>query len=188
MRRISIFAGVAMLLLAGCAPESEPPNATPIPTARYSIYFDHEKTVVPRQTDTWELALVRTPYPFLRDLPPADSTAIDGTYFKDEFSEVTPFPCRRCADYRLDGGLWRMNLAGGVFRIYYEVTDWRDVASFVVDGNRLEIFNDPSCTETVGVYEWELDGDTLTLRVIDDDCAVGRRARNLTNIAWTREG
>lgn len=187
--------GVLILMVAACSPAATPvapdvPTASPAPvsTATLSPPTDTPRSPTdeppPVATDVWIAVVQRTPYPFTRPLPPADATVIDGTYTKIELKEATPFPCRRCADYRVEGGLWKLQLDRGVFRIYHEITGWRNVGSYAVMGQRVEFFNDPTCQDGVGVYEWALEDGSLTLSVIDDTCAIGVRADNFTSLPW----
>ncbi|MFQ5575562.1 MAG: hypothetical protein ACE5G8_01095 [Anaerolineae bacterium] len=53
-----------------------------------------------------------------------------------------------------------------------------------MSNNRLALFNDPACFETVGRYTWRLQGSTLHLQALDDSCAVGRRAQTFAGRTW----
>jgi len=77
-----------------------------------------------------------------------------------------------------------VNPAKGVFRIFHRVTGWKDIGSFYVSGDRLILANDPVCHEVIGVYRWRLEEGRLTLKEIDDPCAIHLRAANLTSLAW----
>ncbi len=123
-------------------------------------------------------------YPYTKPLPPAVSSAIDGVYAKIDPDESTPTPCRRCAEYRLEGGTWVLKLDKGTFRFKHTDVGWESNGSFTVSGDRITLFNDPSCTEDVGVYQWSLDQGNLTFKVIQDDCAIGLRAKNLMQMEW----
>jgi hypothetical protein len=125
-----------------------------------------------------------SPYPFTTPLPPADPTILDGLYTKLDPKQGTPVPCRRCPDYAPEGGLWTLTFDKGIFRVFHTVTGWRSVGSFTVSGNRIMLFNDPTCHEEVGIYTWFLEGGWLTLHVVDDRCAISLRAMNLTNQPW----
>ena len=93
--------------------------------------------------------------------------------------------CRRCPDYVPEGGVWKLNLDKGIYRIFHEFTGWRSIGSFVVDGNQVQLFNDPTCMEAVGTYIWAVDAGALNLQVIEDECAIRMRAKNLTQLPWT---
>jgi hypothetical protein len=135
-------------------------------------------------SDLWSELLRRSPYPFTLPLPPPDATVIDGTYTKFETKETPPVPCRRCPDYAPEGGIWKVNLSKGVFRIFHKATGWKDIGSFIVSGDQLILANDPVCHEVIGVYQWKLEEGKLILTVIEDKCAIELRAMNLTKLPW----
>jgi len=139
---------------------------------------------MPTPTDVWTTLLQTTPYPFSTPLPPPTPTILDGAYVKLEPNVGTPVPCRRCPDYAPEGGIWKLHLDGGIFRIAHEVTGWRSLGSFVVSGDRFTLFNDPNCIDEVGTYTWTLDEGELTLKIVDDDCAIRLRAKNLSSLPW----
>ena len=132
----------------------------------------------------WSELLQRTPYPYTLPLAPHSATPIDGTYTKIETKQEPPIPCRRCPDYAPEGGLWKLNLRGGVFRIFHAITGWKDIGSFFVSADQLILANDPVCHEVFGLYRWNLEEGNLTLTVIEDKCAIGLRAMNLTHLPW----
>jgi hypothetical protein len=132
----------------------------------------------------WYELILRMPYPHSMPLPPPESTPIDGTYAKRELKEEPPVHCRRCPDYAVEGGIWKVHLDKGVFRIFHGVTGWKSIASFVVSGEELLIANDPVCQEVLGRYTWKLQNGQLILKVIEDSCAIGLRAKNLSNLPW----
>ena len=135
-------------------------------------------------TDIWHELLQRTPYPYTLPLPPAEATPLDGTYTKFEMKETPPVPCRRCPDYAPEGGIWKVNFSKGVFRIFHTVTEWKDMGSYILSGDQLTLANDPVCHEVIGVYRWKLEEGKLVLTVIEDKCAIGLRAMNLTKLHW----
>ncbi len=163
---------VVLLLLLACGPAA---RLTPGVSA-----ISAEAT----PEDRWAALLQRTPYPYTTPLPPPQPSALDGTYVKTDPKQATPFPCKRCPDYLPEGGLWKLHLSQGIFRIYYQVNGWRSIGSFTVSGDRLLLFNDPHCVDTLGRYTWQLDGGRLFLQVVEDDCSVGLRALNLTEMPW----
>jgi hypothetical protein len=138
----------------------------------------------PSPSAIWSELLQRTPFPFRMDLPPPNPTSIDGTYTKSETKETPPVPCRRCPDYAPEGGIWKLNFNKGVFRIFHAATGWKDIGSYVVSGDRLTLANDPVCHEMFGTYKWKLEKGTLLLTMIEDKCAIGLRAMNLTKLPW----
>lgn len=132
----------------------------------------------------WTELLQKNPFPHTAPLPSSDPTVLDGTYAKFDPKKTPPVPCRRCPDYVPEGGIWKLNLGKGVFRIFHEFTGWRSIGSFVVDGERVQLFNDPTCIEVSGSYTWKLKEGRLGLQVVEDKCAIGMRAKNLTQLLW----
>jgi hypothetical protein len=171
---IVIAALTAALLLAACALYAtvEPGEATPIPQT------------TPPPAEVWAELLQRTPFPYLTPLPAPSTTPLDGIYIKIDPDPATPTPCRRCPDYKPEGGLWKLQLDKGILRLVYHVTGWKSITSFSVSGDRLTVFNDPYCTEDVGTYTWKLEQGQLTVTAIQDECSIGLRAKNLTMFPW----
>jgi hypothetical protein len=134
--------------------------------------------------DGWLALLGRTPVPWTTPLPAQKATVLDSTYVKINPRLATPFPCKRCPDYALEGGLWKLQLDKGVFRIYYTVNGWRSLGSYSVSGDMLYLFNDPYCNWDTGSYNWTLDEGVLILTEIDDPCSQGLRAANLIEQPW----
>lgn len=135
-------------------------------------------------TDIWIALFERTPVPWATPLPPLEPTILDATYVKINPRLATPFPCKRCPDYALEGGLWKFSLSKGVFRIYYTMTGWRSLGSYAVAEDRLHLFNDPYCNRETGIYNWKIKDGALILTEIDDPCSQGLRAANLTDQPW----
>lgn len=142
-----------------------------------------QKGVTDSMSPEWTGLLQRMPYGF-KTLPPAERSPIDGTYTKVDPKEDPRVPCRRCPDYAPEGGLWKLQWDRGVFRILHVSSGWKSIGSFVVDANRLSLFNDPVCHEITGLYTWTLEDNQLVLRVVGDECAILLRAMNLTKQPW----
>jgi hypothetical protein len=132
----------------------------------------------------WTDLLQTSPYPYVVPLPEARPTVLDGTYTKVVVTQSEHVHCRRCPEYAPEGGLWKLNLDRGVFRIFHEATGWRSIGTFIVAGDRLVLANDPACQECIGVYSWKLEEGRLRIRTIDDPCAIKLRAMNLTQQPW----
>lgn len=142
----------------------------------------------PRATPT--VREIPFPYPFVTPTPPEAPTAIDGTYER-AVPDAAAGPvgkCRRCPPYRLElGDTNTLRLDAGVFTVAHALTDWKNAGHYVLDGDRIELFNDPNCPKERGVYAFTLEGGTLTLEVVEDRCAFGGlRARYLTATSWPR--
>ena len=138
----------------------------------------------PTTAESWLALLEKRPHSYTTPVPDGGATVLDGTYVKMEPNEGTPVPCRRCPDYLPEGGIWRLRLDGGVFHIFHEATRWQSLGSFAVDGDRLYLFNDPTCFRLTGVYAWQRAEGGLDLTAIEDGCQVGRRARSLAGMVW----
>ena len=168
----TLFTILTICLTAACGSNTTTPEITaPIGT--------------PTPPDIWETLLDATPYPHLLPLPESAPSPLDGTFAKVDPSPPQWWTCYRCADYRPMGGIWRVQFDQGVMRVFYEVTNWKSIASFTVEGNRLQIFNDPFCPQEVGEYEWSIDAGQLTFALIQDGCAFDLRAENLVKQSWT---
>lgn len=134
---------------------------------------------------TWDLLLAQTPVAYTTPLPAEIKTPIDGTYAKIDPSPPQWWLCRRCADYRPSGGIWKLQFERGVMRIYYEVTGWKSLASYTVEGDHLTLFNDPYCRDEVGEYTWKIEAGNLELETISDTCSFDLRGENLSGQNWT---
>jgi len=113
---------IAAVLLAACASSAAGHTATPITTQEFQIPTSTSAN------ERWVELFDRTPFPFTTPLPSSHNTAIDGTYIKINPRTATPFPCRRCPDYAMEGGLWKINFDEGIFRMIYSVNGWRSLA------------------------------------------------------------
>jgi hypothetical protein len=180
---------ISLCFIAACgnAPTTTttPVQSPDLPTSTEPIAT---QVVEPSATATpegiWENLLLATPYPYLLPLPAASTSPLDGTFAKIDPSPPQWWTCYRCADYRPTGGIWRLQFDKGVMRIYYDVTDWKSIASFTVEGNRLKIFNDPFCPQEVGEYQWNIENGLLNLAAIVDGCAFDLRRENLIKQPW----
>lgn len=137
----------------------------------------------PSPSGGWSDLLQVTPFAYTDPLPEPVESPLDGTYAKVDPSWPQWWLCRRCADYRPAGGIWKLQFDQGIMRIYYDVTGWHSLASFTVSGDRLTLFNDPYCGEK-GEYKWKLKDGQLELAVINDSCSFQLRGRNLSEQPW----
>jgi hypothetical protein len=157
-------------------------NTPAAPTPESAAPLTEKSTSAP--TDIWLSLLEQDPFPYTTALPPLSPTELDGLYAKLEPSKGTPVPCRRCPDYLPEGGVWKLSLDDGAFRIFHPFTGWHSLGSFTVSGRRFVVSNDPACYREVGVYTWTLHGGRLSFDVLDDACQVGRRARSFASMPW----
>ena len=157
----------ALMLVASCT--SGTPRGSAEPTGDPSAWRTDE----------------REPYPFVTPIPSRSATPIDGLYRRNYRQGPEPIPCVRCAPFRLDRGESTLELRQGRYYVVHELTDFTTRGHYVVEGDRLELFNDPNCPETRGEYSWHLEGESLTLEALDDPCAFDLlRARYLSAAPW----
>jgi hypothetical protein len=171
--RIAIWALMAVLLV-GCSEGDSPPgSAAASPTGDLGRW----------RTDPSE------PYPFMTPIPPRRPTPVDGTYRREYDRGSEPIPCRRCAPYRLDRGVAVMTLDSGRYHLVHEASAFTASGHYVIDGRRLELFNDPTCSEDRGTYRWAVREGDLILEAVADPCAFDLlRARYLAAAPWERVG
>jgi hypothetical protein len=50
------------------------------------------------------------------------------------------------------------------------------LGSFTVSGDQIRFFNDPHCTQVVGIYSWKLEEGRLALEAVEDKCFLDLRA------------
>ncbi len=143
-------------------------------------------------------------YAYSSPVPPLEPTSLDGT-FRREITVAQagdePVACRRCAPYRLDAGTTLLVLERGrFFLLFSPLTDkkvcpgckppgsFRASGHFVLEGDRIELFNDPNCEETRGVYSVEQKAAILRFNTIDDPCFGGIRGHFLGAYPWQAKG
>ncbi|HLF89861.1 MAG TPA: hypothetical protein VI451_13005 [Anaerolineales bacterium] len=132
----------------------------------------------------WDALLQSQPVPHLKPLPESVSGPFDGTYAKLVSAPPQWWKCYRCADYRVSGGIWKLQFDQGVMRIYYDATGWHSLGSFTISGDQVSIFNDPWCPDEEGQYTWQLRDGSLQLTPIEDGCAFELRAATLSEQPW----
>lgn len=213
MKQQKIFQHLALVLflsltalVAACAPAATPaaapspvvthpaptpPAAAPSPSVIYHAPTYAQITPGPDKiVGDLSTVIEVPPFPYGMPLPPALPSELDGLYTRTIPFEGTPFPCKRCAGYRLEGGVWSLYFDKGVMKVFQQETDFEAITSFTVSGDRLTVFNDPYCEEDItmaGTYTWQKNGDVLTLKVINDPCSIRLRAKNLTATAWIKK-
>jgi len=133
------------------------------------------------------------PYPFMSPTPPPSPTAIDGTYMRTmTLGDVggarvgLPFRCLRCPPFRIDAGVSTLVFFHGAYYLHHQLSGFRTMGSFVVEGDRVTFFNDANCPQSPGVYEFELSAHSIRFRVVEDDCPFsGERGFDLMVRPWT---
>jgi hypothetical protein len=175
---------LAGLAVAGCS--AQPPASAPseVPTSTERSSGPATPTRMATDANAWDALLAVTPVGLTTPAPPAEETAIDGLYSRYDPSWPQWWLCLRCADYRPAGGVWRLQFDRGVMRVLYEVNQWRSLASYAVEGDRLFLFNDPYCPYDVGEYTWTVSEGELDLDPVDDGCSFNLRSQTLAGQAW----
>ncbi len=173
----TLFATTVALILAVRMVDAVPRNASPL------IITAPASTPTPT-IDRWQEIQLWTPYPHTTPLPPRTETPIDGSYVRIDPRTGERTPCRRCPPYPPEGGVWKLYLSEGIFRVYHPRTGWRTLGSYTVDGDEITFFNDPQCHLAVGRFSWARDARTLQLALVADDCELGTRAKNFTSQPW----
>ena len=178
----------AIIILSACsstiqsnntrAPLPEPARNTPQISSTAA-----SPTRIPSEDD-WVALLQKKPYPYTTPLPERTPTVLDSVYTKVGPKAGTPVPCRRCPDYLTEGGLWKLSLNKGVYHIFHEGTGWGSLGSCSISGNRLYVFNDPTCLEEIGIYRWKIARGGMKLELVEDGCQVGRRGWNFAEMVW----
>ena len=134
------------------------------------------------------------PYPYLSPTPPPSTrTVLDGTYLRTlTLRDVggarigLPFRCLRCPPYRVDAGVSTIMFWHGAWFLHHQMSDFKTQGNFVVDGDRVTLFNDPNCPQGEGVYRFEKTAHGLAFETIRDECPwSGERAIDLTRVRWT---
>ena len=115
-----------------CVP-TPPPTNTSIPPPTSS---PEKAAGAATPDDRWSELVQRTPYPYSAPLPAAEPTILDGTYAKVDPRQAEHVPCKRCPAYPPGGGVWKLNLDKGIFRVYHELTGWVTIGSFTVTGDQ----------------------------------------------------
>lgn len=177
-----------IVILGACsvtAPSNNTPSSLPESVRNTPQIFTTpvSYTALPPK-DVWMALLQQKPYPYTTPLPERTPTILDSIYVKVEPKEGTPVPCRRCPDYLIEGGVWKLSLDKGAYHIFHEATRWRSLGSYSISGDRFYIFNDPACLDEIGIYRWQQVEGGMELELIEDKCQVGRRGQNFAQVVW----
>jgi hypothetical protein len=179
-----LFWVTVLALLSACAgPAASTPDRPP------AVASALPPGIEPSETPIWPALLGRTPFPYTTPLPPPVPGVLDGTYVRTDPRTGTRIPCRRCPPYPPEGGVWKLHLNQGIFRVYHPGTGWYSLGSYTAKGavgagTELALFNDPHCYADTGIYQARLVASQLILEVVSDGCGSGLRAQSLAGQAW----
>ena len=139
-----LLAGAALLLVA-CSP------VRPLPDGQAATATAPPASATPT-VDRWQEIRQWSPYPHTTPLPPQAPTPVDGIYVRlDPRTHDRP-PCRRCPPYPPEGGVWKLELDEGVFRVYHPRTGWRTLGSYTVDGDSHYVLQRPAVPPGRGTF------------------------------------
>ena len=175
--------------------DAESPTAAPTPTASVSPVKLARVGGLPIAIPNREITDPRLmPYPFMSPTPSPVETPIDGTYLRTvDLDEVggarigLPYRCFRCPPYRIDAGVSTLIFTKGAYYVHHHMSGFRTMGSFVIEGDRLTLFNDANCPQVPGLYEFERTAHGITLEAVRDGCPYSHeRADDLEFHDWTR--
>lgn len=187
------MAVVATLVASACSggsPQERANGTSPTPQESPRIRrVGGVDIAVPRATVPRELK----PYPYVTPTPEPGKTRLDGTYMKIRTLEqlggvpdALPIKCLRCAPFQPHPGVTTLILHRGTYYLDHQMSNFRTLGHYFVEGRRITFFNDVNCTLERGRYAWERKGDRLLLRELRDDCSGESRSVDLTTLPWTR--
>jgi hypothetical protein len=134
------------------------------------------------------------PYDYSGAAPEVEPTPVDGFYLRTVTLGETggptyglPYRCLRCPPFRISPGVETLTLFRGRFYLEHQMSGFRALGHYRVDGERIAFFNDPNCSATEGSYRWARHARTLRFQVVDDPCPFeDERAEDFTYGPWTR--
>jgi hypothetical protein len=164
------------------------PSRSPSPVSLVAV-----GGVLVADVDT-ELTEEYEPYEYSRPAPRREPTPLDGFYVRIVTLQETggpshglPFRCVRCLPFRISPGLETLTVYEGRFYLDHQMSGFRALGHFRLEGKRIEFFNDPNCSSMTGTYEWKLQGTSLAFDVVRDRCPFkDERADDLTYSPWTK--
>ena len=129
------------------------------------------------------------PYPFTTPTPPPERTQIDGTYMRiltlEDVGGLLPFRCLRCPPYFPNAGVSTIALSKGNYWINHQLSDFKALGMYTLNGNRITFFNDPWCPQDHGTYRWAVEDDELSFEPVSGTCGYEKaRTDDLTTGRW----
>jgi hypothetical protein len=128
------------------------------------------------------------------EAPPVEPTAVDGFYLRIVTLTETggpnqglPYRCFRCLPFRISPGVETLTMYRGRFYLEHQMSGFRSLGHYVVEGDRIRFFNDPNCSSTEGRYRWERRGFSLRFELDRDPCPFkDERSDDFTYSPWTK--
>jgi hypothetical protein len=199
-RRPWLAAGVVLLLVISAAvlgrisaPDASAdaasrPSASPSPVTLVRIGGLPMADVDVELTEEFE------PHDYSGTAPPVEPTPLDGFYLRIVKLEETggsnhglPYRCLRCIPFRISPGVETLTMYQGRFYLEHQMSGFRALGHYRLNGDRIAIFNDPNCSSTEGTYTWARRGGSLRFRVVEDPCPFeNERSDDFTYSPWIK--
>lgn len=197
-----------LLMLAACtgysAASSDPsPTASPVQTETTQTpsvspkpdngkVFDSSHAAHPYEFNNinkFDVPPEDMPYPYTTPVPPHEKTAIDGTYMRiltlEDTDGLLPFRCLRCPPYFPNAGVSTLAMSRGNYWVNHQLSGFRALGMYTVDGDRVTFFNDPWCPQEHGTYRWSVKDEELLLDPISSTCPYEKaRTDDFTTGRW----
>jgi hypothetical protein len=166
----SLLTASMLVVLAACTSDvsvdrsATTSPATPTPTETLSS----QDPTHPFEFGTKEFRLApqEIPYPYTTPTPPPEPTRLDGTYMRiltlEDVHGLLPFRCLRCPPYLPNAGVSTLALHRGNYWLHHQLSGFKALGMFTIEGHRITFFNDPWCPRDRGTYRWNYAGDRLT--------------------------
>lgn len=193
---------VGLLAAAAVTSSGEPPaagSAAPGPSGSSLAPLPERLTDVGGiyQQDTGielsDLDPSELPYPYTTPVPPEAASPLDGAYVRitpleglGQPAVALPIRCLRCIPFRVEAGVNTLMMYHGRYFLQHQLSGFRSLGFFEVNGRQVTFLDDPNCPTDRGVYRWARDGVELSFRVISDPCPFDElRAQDMTASPWT---
>ena len=205
-RRPRALVASMLLLLAACTGSSaagsdSSPSATsveaqatqtPSPEPSDGNTFDSSHAAHPYEFNNinkFQVPPEDMPYPYTTPTPPPDKTAIDGTYMRiltlEDTDGLLPFRCLRCPPYFPNAGVSTLAMSRGNYWVNHQLSGFRALGMYTVEGKRVTFFNDPWCPKDHGTYRWAVEDGELLLEPISSTCPYEKaRTDDFTTGHW----
>jgi hypothetical protein len=191
------WVGAVLVLLAACtgsSPDTDrstPTSMSPTPSSEIQAPRDLGTSPIVFGSEKFRVPPEAMPYPYTTPTPPPGPTPVDGTYLRiltlEDVDGLLPFRCLRCPPYFPNAGVSTLILHHGNYWLNHQLSGFRALGMFTIDGRRIRFFNDPWCPQDHGVYRWNDAGGILTFEAISGTCAYEKaRAKDLSMVPWTR--
>jgi hypothetical protein len=200
-RRTALIVAIAVVLVVAAAalgrlsaPDAEGAAAAARPSASPSPVTLVRVGGLPMADVDVELTEEYEPHDYSGTAPPVEPTQLDGFYLRIVKLAETggsnhglPYRCLRCIPFRISPGVETLTMYRGRFYLEHQMSGFRALGHYRLDGDRIAIFNDPNCSSTEGTYTWARRGGSLRFGLVEDPCPFeNERADDFTYSPWTK--